>query len=151
MIERMAWLPLGVVGLVGCTATSGQEWLSSPLDAQAQPSLASVETLDAPDSNSRPRLAHTVTLGESYESVATSPGTPPPPAVQVNVSTQVPVIVNNWGGGYGYGASGYGSYGYGSYAARSVSGSARSITRATSPQVGADFPPPPDYGPRALK
>ena len=149
MIERMAWLPLAF-GLVACAATSGQDWLSSPLDAQAQPSLASVETLDAPSSDSRPRLAHTVTLGESYESAARSPGTAPPAAVQVNVSTQVPVIINNWGG-YGYGTSGYGGYGYGSYGARSISGAARTTTRAASPQVGADFPPPPDYGPRALK
>lgn len=147
MIERIAWLPLGL-GLGACAATSGQDWLSSPLDAPAQPSLASVETVDAPGGDSRPRLAHTVTLGESYESVTTSSGAAAPAPVQVNVSTQVPVIINNWGGGYGYGAYGYG---YGSYGARSVSGAARSTTRAASPQVGADFPPPPDYGPRALK
>jgi hypothetical protein len=84
-----------------------------------------------------------VTLGESYavnEPVSAGPaGTPP---VQVNVTTHVPVVVNNYAG-----------YGYGYYSS-TFSGPATTpirATRSTETKVGADFPAPPDYGPRALK
>jgi hypothetical protein len=146
MTERLALLLLGLA-LSGCASASGQDWLSSPLDAQAELAPGSVETTAAV-ADSRPRLAHTVTLGESYESVAVSPGAAGPASVQVNVNTQVPVIINNWGG---YGGYGYGAYGYGSYGARSVSTPVRTTTSSTATKVGSDFPAPPDYGPRALK
>jgi hypothetical protein len=103
----------------------------------------------ATEPRARPRLSHTVTLGETYVGEATpavsSRGTP----VQVNVQTQVPIVINNYGGyGYGYGYGGYG-YGYGRVAApRSA---ATRTTSAAPIRVGGDFPAPPDYGPRALK
>jgi hypothetical protein len=145
MTEPLALLLLGLASL-GCASTSGQDWLSTPLDAQTLLAPDRVDTSEAVV-EARPRLAHTVTLGESYESAAVSPGVAGPPPVQVNVNTQVPVIINNWGG-YGYG---YGAYGYGSYGAHSVSAPVRTTTRSTATKVGADFPAPPDYGPRALK
>jgi hypothetical protein len=99
-------------------------------------------------------LSHSVTLGESYAdsrgTYAAPVGDPAP--VQVNVHTQVPVIVNNYGGygayGYGYGGYGYaGGYGVSVRAA----GSSGRTTHTTDAKVGADFPAVPDYGPRAMK
>lgn len=128
----------------GCATTSGQAWLSSPIEQQAE---LNVEVLDATptSADARPRLSHTVTLGETYA----TPGTPAvvsgAPAVQVNVQTQVPVVINNYGG-YGYMGYGYGAY-------NSVA-PARSSARASAgapTQVGGDFPAPPDFGPRALR
>jgi hypothetical protein len=108
----------------------------------------------ATEPRARPRLSHTVTLGETYGGEATpavsSRGTP----AQVNVHTHVPVVVNNYGGyGYGYGGYGYGyggnGYGYGRAAAPRTTGSR--TTSAAPIKVGGDFPPPPDYGPRAFR
>lgn len=135
------------LALSGCATTSNSEWLSSPLD----PALHSVETArvaSEPAPEARPRLSHTVTLGESYVDAPSAsaglPGAAPPP-VQVNVHTQVPVIVNNYAG-YGYG---YGSYGYVSSPRSSVSSARASSGPPT--QVGGNFPAVPDYGPRAMK
>jgi hypothetical protein len=134
--------------LPSCAATSGREWLESPIDARDGSSNARADVTQAVlPSESRPRLRQTVTLGESYDiasepSVAAVGG----PVVQVNVHTQV--NVNN-PVGYGY-AYGYGSpYGYpaGGYATTN-----RVTPRAAAaPKVGADFPAPPSYGPRALR
>lgn len=139
---------LGCLALSGCAATSNSEWLSTPVDASS-PSLASASATDNDEltAEARPRLSHTVTLGESY---ADSPSAYAAPAgdsrpVQVNVHTQVPVIVNNYGG---FGAYGYYGAGYGSPARASVTTHG---VRGTESKVGADFPAPPDYGPRAMK
>lgn len=114
------------------------------MDERAELRAEVLETPPSP-SESRPRLSHTVTLGETYVTEATRAAPHGGPAVQVNVHTQVPVVINNYSG-YGYG--GYG-YGYGS-----VAPSRATPARATSgapTKVGGDFPAPPDYGPRALK
>jgi len=137
-------LALGVA-LSGCASTSGHEWLDSPVEQRAEAWAVSAPPPQAAD-ESRPRLSHTVTLGESYaaEPVYGDPAAPAP--VQVNVST--PVIINNYGGyGVGYG------YGFGSpygYAGGRVASPVRAA-RSAAPKVGADFPAPPDYGPRALR
>jgi hypothetical protein len=134
------------LALSGCATTSNSEWLSTPVDA-ASSSVASASDNGELTTEARPRLSHTVTLGESYAdspSAYAAPAGDSPP-VQVNVHTQVPVIVNNYGG---FGAYGYYGAGYG-YPSRS------SVTthgvRSTESKVGADFPAPPDYGPRAMK
>jgi hypothetical protein len=131
------------VALSGCASTSGYAWLDSPVEQRAEAWAVSAPPPQAPD-ESRPRLSHSVTLGESY-AAAPVYGEPVGPApVQVNVST--PVIINNYGG-YGVG------YGYGSpyaYDRGRASAPARATPRA-APKVGADFPAPPDYGPRALR
>lgn len=135
------------------------------MESPIEPRAAAVERrVDVPASDafdvsasdvsaSRPRLRHTVTLGESYAVVADAARPPVAgPSVQVNVTT--PVIINN-PVGYGYGVSyGYGvGYGYGrsSDGARSVAASRGTSSHGMPTQVGGDFPPPPDYGPRALK
>lgn len=136
--------------LASCATTSGQDWLNSPLDEQATSTSerlaresaapATVPGLQDPSSsNARPRLQHTITLGEDYGIASAAPAGAAPggPSIQVNVN--VPVAVNNYGG-YGYGL---GYYGY-------ANGSpARSGGPAPTPHVqpGQDFPSPPSYGP----
>lgn len=140
MTGRLALLTL-CLAFAGCASTSGREWLNTPIDTRVE--TTSVVEAPTPEvTESRPRLSHTVTLGESYdvsEPVAAAPGATPP--VQVNVTTHVPVVVNNYAGyGYGYYPSAYAAPVAPVRAARS-----------TETKVGADFPAPPDYGPRALK
>jgi hypothetical protein len=137
------------LALSGCATTSGREWLDSPIDAStAVPETASVVEVPVA-AESRPRLRQTITLGESYATSAGPSAAPVGnPAVQVNVTTQVPVFINN-PAGYGYGGYGYAApY---SYRGRSFGRPARATTRGAELKVGADFPAPPDYGPRALK
>ena len=136
------------LALSGCATASGREWLDSPIDAGTPvPEAASLVEGPAP-AEARPRLRQTITLGESYAASAGPSAAPAStPAVQVNVHTHVPVLINS-PVGYGYG------YGYGppsSYRPGSWGAPVRATTRGTEPQVGADFPAPPDYGPRALK
>lgn len=136
--------------LAGCAATSGQDWLNSPLDEQASSASerlaresAAPATVPGPQDPSpslaRPRLQHTITLGEDYGIASAAPAGAAQggPSVQVNVN--VPVAVNNYGG-YGYGL---GYYGY-------ANGSpARPPGPTPTPRVqpGQDFPSPPSYGP----
>lgn len=136
------------LALTSCASTSGRDWLSAPVEPQTTPAMDDV-ALDLPAPEARPRLNHTVTLGESYVS-APAPSAPAgaAPTTQVNVTTHVPVTINNWGGGYGYG---YG-YGYGAVTASRSAIVTTPVRAASSDQkVGADFPKVPDYGPRALK
>jgi hypothetical protein len=131
------------LALTSCATTSGRDWLNAPLEPQTSPPTDDVALgMAAPEA--RPRLNHTVTLGETY---ASAPAPAPPggaaPATQVNVTTHVPVTINNWGG-YGYG--------YGGVTASRASILTAPVRAAGSDQkVGADFPKVPDYGPRALK
>jgi hypothetical protein len=146
MSELRALMALGLA-LSSCASTSGHAWLDSPVEQRAEAWAVSAPLPQAAE-ESRPRLSHTVTLGESYaaEPVYGNPVGPAP--VQINVNT--PVIINNYGG-YGVGYS-YG-YGYGSpygYSSGRVDAPARA-SRGAAPKVGADFPAPPDYGPRALR
>jgi hypothetical protein len=138
------------LSLPGCATTSGREWLDAPIEPRAALSASHADfTPPEPPPESRPRLRQTVTLGESYE-VKSSPSraVASGPAVQVNVHNHIPVVVNNpIGYGYGYGY-GYGAYGYGAGGGRAPT---RATTRSVDTKVGADFPPVPDYGPRALR
>lgn len=150
----MAWrfvLLLGL-GLPSCATTSGREWLEAPIEPRA-PSTQSEGAFTVADESleARPRLRQTVTLGESYA--------PPPqaavavagPAVQVNVNnTQIvnhPIGYGGYGYGYGYGAG----YGYARGYGASVVGTPVRAAPSMPTKVGGDFPPPPDYGPRALR
>lgn len=148
------WLNLVFWGLAlsGCATTSGSEWLNSPIDAQGQGTSEATTLPSEPAPEARPRLSHTVTLGESYADARGTSAVPVGDAapVQVNVHTQVPVIVNNYGG-YGYGGYAYGGYGYGYGVSARATGSSARVTHASDVKVGADFPAVPDYGPRAMK
>jgi hypothetical protein len=153
------WAVLLLAGsLPSCAATSGREWLEAPIEPRTSfpPRAAAFAVVDE-TAEARPRLRHTVTLGESY---VAAPQTSSPlvagPAVQVNVTNNIPIVVNQPAGyGYGYG------YGYGfapAYTYRAGRGNAAGVAappvRATPGmpmKVGGDFPPPPDFGPRALK
>lgn len=132
----------------GCATTSGHDWLSSPIEPRTELAAQVSEVSEVPPAEiePRPRLSHSITLGESYASeaapAASSSSSPP---VQVNVHTQVPIVINNYGG-YGYG---YGGYGYGR--AATLHAAPTRSTSAAPTKVGGDFPAPPDYGPRALK
>jgi len=141
------------LALSGCATTSGRDWLDAPLDprsATSAPNDVASATADEPI-EARPRLRHTVTLGETFEAppevlVGAAAG----PSVQVNVST--PVYVSTPAYGYGYGYGGYGATsrgaGYYGYGGR-VSGAP--VRGGAPTKVGGDFPAPPDYGPRALR
>ena len=78
------------LALSSCAATSGREWLASPIDERSEPSVASVVETHAVEAP-RPRLSHTVTLGESYATsnrtvgVTAAGGASP---LQVNVHTR---------------------------------------------------------------
>lgn len=138
--------------LSGCATTSGRAWIDSPIEERTAPASVELAQLE-PRPDARPRLSHTVTLGETYAAVpaSASGGTPGAPGVQVNVTTQVPVTIHN-GGGYGY----YGGYGYGYPVSRSVTPSG-GVVRSTAasggaPQtVGGNWPAIPDYGPKAMR
>jgi hypothetical protein len=147
MSQLRALLPLSVA-LASCASTSGHEWLNSPIEQRGEAWSTSSAQVDNV-AEARPRLSHTITLGESYVAEPT-PGAPPVggPAVQVNVST--PVIVNNYAGyGYGYG---YGvGYGYAPPLGAGLGSTPVRAARAPESKVGADFPAPPSYGPRALR
>ena len=137
------------LALPGCATTSGRDWLDAPIEPRAavsaQADVAST-TVEEPI-EARPRLRHTVTLGEVFE--------PPPqallvaaggPSVQVNVSTPVYVSTPAYGYGYGY-TTRSSAYGYGGR----VSGAPVRSAPSAPTKVGGDFPAPPDYGPRALR
>ena len=127
---------------VGCATTSNRDWLSSPIEPRAQLDAQALETPPT-ESESRPRLSHSITLGESFASDAAPASASASTPVQVNVHTQVPIVINNYGG-YGYGGYGYGA------STRAHAAPVRA-TSAAPTQVGGDFPAPPDFGPRALR
>jgi hypothetical protein len=129
----------------GCARTSGSDWLREPLPPQAPVLDASFAepVRDAPSAtrpegvrrqtSARPRLQHTVTLGESYSSPASQSASNSTAAspVQVTVQTYVPVSVTS-----------YGSPGY------VMDGDAPPPAgRGSGLQPGQDFPHPPSYGP----
>lgn len=138
--------------LLGCASTSGRAWIDSRIEERTAPSTLELAQTE-PVSEARPRLNHTVTLGESYASspavAATPAGAPGAPPVQVNVQTHVPVTVNHYGG-YGYG------YGYGYGAARTSTPTSSAVrssgsSTSTSQPVGTNWPAIPDYGPKAMR
>lgn len=137
-------LPLiALSSALGCASTSGRDWLNTPLDAAAAGTTpAEVQPSVAASVEARPRLQHTITLGESY-AVASNTGSGVPAAAgagtQVNVHTYVPVTLNN----YGYGGLGY-------VYANDGDDRPPSPARPSQPshlRPGQDFPSPPSYGP----
>lgn len=148
---RLSAVTLGVL-LPSCAATSGREWLQAPIEPRAltvdagAPAPVAESELEA-----RPRLRHTVTLGESYEAVRSVPASDGP-AVQVNVTNHVPVVVYQpvptYGYGYGYGPA----YGYSrGHQGRVVVGAPVKAAPSTPQKVGGDWPAIPDYGPRWMR
>lgn len=145
MTELRALLVVSLA-CAGCATSGGHAWLDSPIDARAE-LHAQVVTAPVGEIEPRPRLSHTVTLGETYVAQATPASSNGGAPVQVNVHTQVPIVINNYASyGYGYG---YGGHGYGRAAPSRTTPSR--ATSAAPIKVGGDFPAPPDYGPRALK
>lgn len=149
MSARWAVLLLAA-SLPSCATTSGRDWLEAPIEPRTSfTQRAAALTVVDETPEARPRLRHTVTLGESY--VAAPEGTAPATAgsaVQVNVTNNIPIVVNQPAGyGYGYGFA----PGYTYRAERGASGPPVRATPSMPTKVGGDFPSPPDYGPRALK
>jgi hypothetical protein len=139
-VDSARLLPLLALSTsLGCAATTGEDWLNTPIDATAPSSISEVPPL-VESADARPRLRQTVTLGESY-ALATSDAYRPAPAaaagVHVNVSTYVPVT-NNYYGGYGY------AYTNGPLLDRPSAGHP---SQPPPLQPGQDFAPPPSYGP----
>jgi hypothetical protein len=152
-MARLGEALLVSASLFGCASTSGRDWLNSPIDERPPPAALEVAAVQG-ESEARPRLSHTITLGQTYADPATpapGPAAPGVPAVQVNV----PVTIHNYVGygsaGYGYAA--YGSYGYGT--ARASAGAVQSAGRSSgtggSQPVGGNWPAVPDYGPKAMR
>jgi hypothetical protein len=110
--------------------------VNAPIDVSAAPPLG-VSLADEGAGTARPRLRHSITLGESHAGSPPAPtGAAPdaPATVQVNVHTYVPVTINNYGG-FDY--------------AVDHDGAPRARTSRTAPvHPGQDFPTPPSYGPQ---
>jgi len=116
---------------------------------------------------SRPRLSHTLRLGQetpSYDSgmrVAAPPQGQPPGGVTVivnnNITQQQTVAVGGgyggYGGGYGAPARGYGTYGRPTYGTSpSISAPVQPQAPYTSsPPIGGNWAPPRNYGPPAMR
>ena len=147
MNGRLSTAPLALLSF-SCATTSGREWLETPVEPRAPVVAPRADFASSEEpTTARPRLRHTVTLGESYE--AASEPAPPgaPPAVQVTVNNQIPVVISH-PVGYGYG---YGYVPAYSYARAPAAAPAARSTPSAPQKVGGDFPAPPDYGPRALR
>jgi len=139
-LELLPWLTLSTLG---CGATAGQDWLAEPLPAAAVSMAQSgerraLETETTPEA--RPRLRHTITLGESYVASSTSYASAPSGAASVQVNAYVPITFNN---GYGYGGVGYVYAGDGQHRPPSHA----QPSPPSQLQPGQNFPSPPSYGP----
>lgn len=135
-----------------CAATSGREWLEAPIDpAASSAQRAAAVSVEGEAAEARPRLRHTVTLGETYVALPdASVSGAGASGVQVNVTNNI-VVNQPSGSGYGYGyGPGY-AYHYGRGSAAGVSAAPIRATSGMPTTVGGDFPAPPDYGPRQLK
>jgi len=147
--------------LVACTAcgATGLDWVGEAhLDAASQQRVNSAQSssfIGAPlppipataeqwPSESRPRLDHTVTLGEIDATAVKSPGDvagPPGPTVIVNNYNQVNVV----GPAFGYGNYRY-SRASGGFSPGHVT-PYRSEPSGSSPLPGQSWPAVADYGP----
>ncbi|MEO7032568.1 MAG: hypothetical protein ABI335_02015 [Polyangiaceae bacterium] len=92
-----------------------------------------------PQADARPRLSHTVTLGEIDVQSPSAPVASGPAGVSVTINNYTNVAAP--GGGYGY--AGYG-YGRGASAFIGSGGAARSST--SGPQAGQNWPGIADHG-----
>lgn len=131
--SRFGLALLLAVSASACATTSGQAWLDTPIE-QTREASTDVYIAAEPSTEARPRLRHTITLGESYAATETRAATAASPGsqVNVNVATYVPVTVNTYAGGF-----------VDSPRAAPSTPSSSSSTPAT----GGDFPAPPSYGP----
>jgi len=142
----------------GCGAT-GLDWVGEAhLEATSQQRVASAHsssftgvnsppipgTAEQAGNEARPRLNHTVTLGEIEASVVESPSGasgPSGPTVIVNNYNQVNVVTPAWG---------YGNYGYSRVSGGFSPGRVtpyRSESRGSSPLPGQSWPAVADHGP----
>lgn len=158
MLLRRATRCVLLGSLLACVAcgASGLDWVAEAhleSSARQQLSVAHASTVAVPNSSSipasaepseaRPRLSHTVTLGEldvaTTQGDATQAG--PAPSVIVNNYNQVNVVTP---------AFGYGNYGYSRGPAGFSPGHVtpyRSSTGAPSPLPGQSWPAVADHGP----
>ena len=151
---RRARADADLLSAIAAAHSTTAEELPSLLEGQRAELKAQVLEIRPAEIESRPRLSHTVTLGETYVSEPAPAAPSGSPPVQVNVHTQVPIVINNYGGygyGYGYGGHGYGYGGRGYGRAATPRATPARTTSAAPIKVGGDFPPPRDYGPRALR
>lgn len=172
-----------VVGCTSATAATPPPELAPPAHetARREPApLTSLTWADEPVERPRPRLSHTVTLGQD-DGVYATPATVPDDARDPSVVINNVIVVNPPGyGAYGYGAYGYGygGYGYGDYgrashgvsygrtvrgattsegawpsgrAPRGWEGAQRTAPPGKTPGVGGNWSPPPSYGPATLR
>jgi hypothetical protein len=148
-MSRIGWVLVFAASVAACAPTSGREWLSSPIDERAVPTHFEVAP-PVTQAEARPRLSHTVTLGQTYADSAPrrEVAAPSAPTVQVNV----PVTVNHYTG-YGYGYTGFSNtaYGRGSTSGATSPTVGRSSTPSAAHSVGGNWPAIPDYGPKAMR
>jgi len=148
------------LGLCAACGASGLDWVSEPhlesMSAQRSTVVASNVVRATPASipataeqgviEPRPRLNHTVTLGE-IEAVATAPPAGQAvagPSVIVNNYNQVNVVTPAFGyGNYGYSQPGHGRAGHGPGRVTPYG----SQSAASGPLPGQNWPSVADYGP----
>lgn len=151
----VGWTGLVVAtGAVGC-ATTGLGWVNEPengvdlappmapssVEPRRPPRAAPSATVEsgAETARSRPRLDHTVTLGESVSIAPQAPPYDPRVAGVVNVN----VYVSPSSAGYG----GYGGYFYAAPVGVGVPVGARTMGTSAQLRPGLDWRSPPSFGP----
>ncbi|MEO8905935.1 MAG: hypothetical protein ABI488_25595 [Polyangiaceae bacterium] len=142
-----------LAGSTGCGA-SGLDWVaesevparpSEPVDPNPAVRSGQAAALipagpeHEPEADARPRLSHTVTLGETDVPSPSAPAASGPAGVSVTINNYTNVAAP--GGGYGYVSNGYGR---GASAFIGSGGAARSST--SGPQAGQNWPGIADHG-----
>ncbi len=151
-------LPLLALSSAGCGAT-GLDWvaesevpapatqpteLNRPVAPQrAAVSIPATAEQDPSDlvSDARPRLSHTVTLGEIDVQPPSAPAAPGATGVSVTINNYTSVAAP--GGGYGYASFGYGRA---QSTFSNVGSAARSGSASSGPQAGQNWPTIADHG-----
>ncbi len=155
---HLGLLLAALAGSTGCGAT-GLDWvgeaetpahateptdLNRPVAPQQAAVLIPATAEQEPQADARPRLSHTVTLGEI--------DVQPPSAPAASGAAGVSVTINNYttvgapGGGYGYASFGYGR---GQSVFSGSGGAARSSSSSapgSGPQAGQSWPTIADHG-----
>ena len=136
--------------LAACATTTGRGWVSEPHDEplsvtdSSHSPLASIPATAEPEprADARPRLNHTVTLGEidvPPEALRADPALSGGPTVIINSYSVMNVATPAYG--YGYASVGYGR----ALPSFSTGGAPRTSTRAITP--GQNWPTITDHGP----
>ena len=156
------------LGAVACAHEEELRPAEAPLFESAPPPAPVYQ----PPAAARPRLDHTVTLGEGDYSPAPAPPAPGTPGQAPNVTVNNNIYVQP--SGYSYGSYGYGYGGYGGYAYRGGGsrvpatngdgrtfvtpwrasgweGAQRTAAPGQTPGVGGNWAPVHDSGPRQMK